>query len=357
MLTSELDYELPPELIAQHPVVPRDHSRLLVYDRKRRNTWYRHISDLPALLRPGDVLVYNDSRVIKARVHLRKTTGGRVELLFLRHDRGGVWEVLARPSLRLKPGMELRLDGGGERSAGPSRAGTENGNRDAGAVFRLRDHLGEGRWLVENLTGTVTEELLEREGEMPLPPYIHEPLRETGEYQTVYALAPGSAAAPTAGLHFTERLLESIRGAGILLAPLTLHVGLDTFRPVEEDELELHRIHSEHYILPARSFEEINGVRQRNGRVVAVGTTTARVLETVYGREEAGLEGETDLFITPGYRFEAVDALLTNFHLPRSTLLAMVMAFAGEHETRKIYHEAVKRRYRFYSFGDSMLLL
>jgi S-adenosylmethionine:tRNA ribosyltransferase-isomerase len=359
VLTSELDYELPPELIAQHPVVPRDYSRLLVYDRKRRHTWHKHVSDLPTLLRPGDILVYNDSRVIKARIYMRKSSGGRVELLFLRRHRGEVWEALARPSSKLKPGMELHPDGtGGQVSDSGAGAGrSSKHDRGAGGTFKLREHLGQGRWLVDNLTGTVTEELLEREGEMPLPPYIHEPLRDMGEYQTVFAETPGSAAAPTAGLHFTGRLIGRIREAGIALAPLTLHIGLDTFRPIDEDELELHRIHSERYRLPAESYQAINAARKRNGRVVSVGTTAARVLETVYGRTGASLEGETDLFITPGCRFTVVDALLTNFHLPRSTLLAMVMAFAGEHETRKIYHDAVKREYRFYSFGDAMLLL
>jgi S-adenosylmethionine:tRNA ribosyltransferase-isomerase len=343
--TSELDYNLPPELIAQHPVVPRDHSRLLVYNRKRRSTYHKKLADLPALLSPGDILIYNDSRVIRARVYAKKPSGGRVELLFLRRRRDEVWEALARPTSRLKPGMELDL----EVAAG-------NASPVAKTTFVLKEHLGEGRWLVKNRSSTATEDLLEQTGEMPLPPYINEPLRDAGEYQTVFADKPGSAAAPTAGLHFTPGLIERLRRSGIAMAPLTLHIGLDTFRPIDEDELKLHQIHKEHYRMPSETLLAVNETRERGGRVVAVGTTSVRVLETVLSKPQLELEGETELFITPGYEFKVVDAMLTNFHLPRSSLLAMVMAFAGTHEIRKLYHEAVKKRYRFYSFGDAMLL-
>ena len=360
MRTAELDYELPQELIAQHPLVPRDSSRLLVYDRKRDGIAHRDLPDMLSCLHPADIIVYNDSRVLRARVKAVKPTGGAVELLFLRRHRERTWEVLARPSARLREGMELGLRQPGADNIQPSPEPDGGGH-----IFTLKEHLGGGRWLLENHSGVTTEELLEQVGEMPLPPYIHEKLDEAERYQTVYAAVAGSAAAPTAGLHFTSELIERIRVAGVALAPLTLHVGLDTFRPVGEDQLELHEIHREHYHMPPETYGAIQQARQRGGRVLAVGTTTVRVLETVFaepGEEgiaepSAVLQGETALFITPGHRFRAVDMLLTNFHLPRSTLLALVMAFAGVDETRRLYREAVRERYRFYSFGDAMLLL
>ncbi len=348
MLTSELDYNLPPELIAQHPVVPRDLSRLMVYNRVTDSMEHRRLPDLLAHLNPGDALVYNDSRVLRARVRALKPTGGKVELLFLQRRRVKLWEALVKPSARLQEGTGLEL--------APEYAARIDGLKP-GAVFTLKENLGGGRWLVKNMTATATEELLEQIGEMPLPPYIKERLDEPERYQTVYASEPGSAAAPTAGLHFTPELIERIRASGVALLPLTLHIGLDTFRPVNEAELELHGIHSEHYRLPADSYEEIRRTKDRGSRVVAVGTTAVRTLETVFQEPYGPLEGETRLFITPGYRFRVVDALLTNFHLPRSTLLALVMAFAGVQETRRLYREAVRQEYRFFSFGDAMLLL
>ena len=380
MLTSELDYDLPQELIAQHPIIPRDRSRLLVYDRASRQIEHRHLPDLLSRLSPGDALVYNDSRVLRARVHVSKPTGGKVELLFLRRHGVRLWEALVKPSARLREGMELGLaqkpeePGPAPDSPVPGRHAKAAGGP---AVFSLERNLGGGRWLVRNLTAENTVELLERVGEMPLPPYIHERLEEPGRYQTVYAEHPGSAAAPTAGLHFTPGLISRIRAAGVALLPVTLHIGLDTFRPISEEELELHEIHSERYQMPRKTFEGIREAKARGGKVVAVGTTVVRVLETVFqGSEEvegktgtdegetlrrqaesAPLKGEAGLFITPGYRFRAVDSLLTNFHLPRSTLLALVMAFAGIPETRRIYSVAVRERYRFFSFGDAMLLL
>lgn len=369
MLTSELDYNLPPELIAQHPVVPRDHSRLLVYHRGSRKVEHRQLPDLLTFLNPGDALVYNDSRVLRARVHALKPTGGKVELLFLRRHGVRLWEALVKPSARLKEGVELGL----EPAAGkPFGAGVPGMESPAGAApcFQLKQNLGEGRWLVANLTGLKTEELLERAGEMPLPPYIHQRLEEPERYQTVYARHTGSAAAPTAGLHFTPELIARISAMGVSLLPLTLHIGLDTFRPIGEDELEIHDIHSEQYSMPPQTYEGVLGARRRGGRIIAVGTTAVRVLETVFqndgsisgensrsGGKTPSLEGETRLYITPGYRFRAVDALLTNFHLPRSTLLALVMAFAGAPEMRRLYAGAVRERYRFFSFGDAMLLL
>lgn len=348
MLTSDLDYDLPPELIAQHPVVPRDHSRLMVYNRRTRAVEHHRLPEILSYLSAGDVMVYNDTRVLKARVYARKPTGGRVELLFLKRLRDEVWEVLVKPSARLQEGTELVSEA---EESGETAAGI------ATVTFMLKEHLGAGRWLLKNRSGIRTEALLEEIGEMPLPPYIKEELQEPERYQTVYARVPGSAAAPTAGLHFTPELVERIREAGVELMPLTLHIGLDTFRPIDAENVELHRIHRESYRLPVDTYEVVTAAKERGGRVMAVGTTSVRVLETVFAEPEDRLEGETDLFITPGFRFKAVDAMLTNFHLPRSTLLAMVMAFAGVDETRMLYREAIREEYRFYSFGDALLIL
>lgn len=365
MLTSELDYHLPPELIAQRPVVPRDHSRLLIYNRSTRTIEHRRLPDFLSRLNAGDCLVYNDSRVLRARVHAVKPTGGKVELLFLQRRRPGLWEALVKPSARLKEGAALELPTAGEnqeRSPGangqapPGTAAPLEGLKP-GAIFTLKENLGGGRWLVKNMTGVTTERLLEQVGEMPLPPYIREQPDDPERYQTIYSRQTGSAAAPTAGLHFTPGLIERARGIGISLLPLTLHIGLDTFRPVSEDDLALHEIHSERYLMPPETHEAILRTKRRGGRVVAVGTTSVRVLETVFQEPAGRLEGETRLFITPGFDFRITDALLTNFHLPKSTLLALVMAFAGINETRRLYEEAVAEHYRFFSFGDAMLLL
>ncbi|MHB9111255.1 MAG: tRNA preQ1(34) S-adenosylmethionine ribosyltransferase-isomerase QueA [Thermoleophilia bacterium] len=357
MLTSELDYHLPPELIAQRPVVPRDHSRLLIYKRSTQAFEHRRLPDFLAHLNLGDCLVYNDSRVLRARVHAVKPTGGKVELLFLQRRRPGLWEALVKPSARLREGIALELPSAtDERVAAPGSATRLEGLKP-GTIFTLRDHLGGGRWLVKNMTSITTERLLEQIGVMPLPPYIREQPEDPESYQTVYSRETGSAAAPTAGLHFTPELIERARAMGISLLPLTLHIGLDTFRPVSEDDLALHEIHSEHYLLPEASCEAILRTKERGGRVVAVGTTSVRVLETVFQEPAGSLEGETRLFIKPGFDFRITDALLTNFHLPKSTLLALVMAFAGVDETRRLYKEAVAERYRFFSFGDAMLLL
>lgn len=348
MKSSELDYDLPPELIAQHPVAARDASRLLVYDRGSGTVSHGHFADLVRHLSPGDLLVFNDSRVLMARVAAVKPTGGAVELLFLRRHQPRVWEALVRPTSRLRAGTILSI---AEESA-PMIRGIES--REA---FELVEHLGSGRWLVRNRSRLATEELLEAIGRVPLPPYVKEELEDAGRYQTVYARALGSAAAPTAGLHFTPGIIEAIKQQGIELAPVTLHIGLDTFRPVEAADLALHEIHREHYLMPPQTRDAISRTRERGGKVVAIGTTAVRVLETVFAVPEQPLEGDTGLLITPGFSFRAVDALLTNFHLPRSTLLALVMAFAGVSEVRRIYREAVRERYRFYSFGDAMLLL
>jgi S-adenosylmethionine:tRNA ribosyltransferase-isomerase len=312
MRSSELDYELPPELIAQHPAERRDASRLLVYERSSGNVRHRGFADLPGEL-AGHLVVVNDTRVLPARLRLRRQTGGEVELLLLEAVEDGLWEVLARPSRRLRAGERL-------------------------GQVELVEPLGEGRWRVR--LGS------EPDGEAPLPPYITEPLADPSRYQTVYARETGSAAAPTAGLHFTAELLDALD-----VERVTLHVGLDTFRPLTADTLGEHRLHGERYHVDPAAWARI----EASERVLAVGTTTVRVLETV--ARTGGLEGRTELFVTPGFAFRRVDALLTNFHLPRSTLLALVMAFAGVEETRRLYQVAIAERYRFYSFGDAMLLL
>jgi S-adenosylmethionine:tRNA ribosyltransferase-isomerase len=330
VLTSELDYELPEDLIAQSPAEPRDASRLMVVDVRRRTIAHHTFRDLPRFLQPGDALVLNETKVIPARLEAIKPTGGGVELLFLRDlgpERGGAWEVLARPSKRLRPGLQLRA--GGDRLA-------------------LLESLGEGHWAVfaPDIPG-----LLQRRGRMPLPPYIRPTPETEGRYQTVYARNEGSAAAPTAGFHFTERVLTDAERAGARIARITLHVGMGTFMPVRTERLEEHGMHAEHYNVPREAAQTV----QRARRVVAAGTTVARTLETWAATGVA--EGESELFIYPGYRWRAVDTLLTNFHLPRSTLLAMVMSFGGEELVKEAYTTAVKERYRFYSFGDAMLLL
>lgn len=310
MKLSELEYDLPPELIAQRPLERRDESRLLVFDRASGGVRHGRFSELPDELERGELVVVNDTRVLAARIRLDQPRG---EVLLLeRVGQNGLWEGLARPTRRLRPG----------RRYGP---------------VELLEHLGAGRWLLR-LEG-------EPAGETPLPPYITESLADPERYQTVYAAVEGSAAAPTAGLHFTQELLERLD-----VERVTLHVGLDTFRPVTAGELDQHELHSERYEVSSAAWERIGGARQ----VLAVGTTTVRVLESL--ARGAPLAGRTDLFVTPGFQFQRVDSLLTNFHLPRSTLLALVMAFAGVEETRRLYRLAIEDRYRFYSFGDAMLI-
>jgi S-adenosylmethionine:tRNA ribosyltransferase-isomerase len=330
VLTSELDYELPEDLIAQSPTEPRDASRLMVVDVRRGTIAHHTFRDLPRFLLPGDALVLNETKVLPARLDAKKPTGGEVELLFLRDlgpDRGGAWEVLARPSKRLRSGLGLLA--GGDR-------------------LELVESLGDGHWVVSALD---VRDLLERSGRMPLPPYIRPTSESESRYQTVYARNEGSAAAPTAGFHFTERVLEGVERAGARIASITLHVGVGTFMPVRTERLEEHRMHAERYSVP----REAARIVEASSRVVAAGTTVARTLETWAATGEA--EGESELFVYPGYRWRSVDTLLTNFHLPRSTLLAMVMSFGGEDLVREAYRTAVSERYRFYSFGDAMLLL
>jgi S-adenosylmethionine:tRNA ribosyltransferase-isomerase len=313
MDSAELEYDLPPELIAQRPADPRDSSRLLVYERGTGEVRHRQFRDLPEELTRGDLVVVNDSRVIPARLRLRRPGGGAAEVLLLEPVGDALWEALARPSARLRPGTVL----------GP---------------VELVKTLGGGRWLVR-LRG-------EPEGEAPLPPYITERLDDPERYQTVYSRDPGSAAAPTAGLHFTPEVL-----ARLDVERVTLHVGLDTFRPLTAATLDEHELHGERYSVAPAAWERIRSAP----RVLAAGTTSVRVLESL--ARGAPLEGRTELFVTPGFEFRRVDALLTNFHLPRTTLLALVMAFAGVEETRELYRTAVAERYRFYSFGDAMLVI
>src|SRR3954454_12230492 len=312
MDAKELDYDLPPELIAQHPAERRDGSRLLVFDRATAQIRHQRFAELPEEL-SGELVVVNDTKVVPARLHLERETGGRAEVLLLERVGPDEWEGLARPSKRLRPGQRL----------GP---------------VELLEPLGEGLWRLR-LHGTP-------DGETPLPPYITEPLADAARYQTVFARDPGSAAAPTAGLHFTPELLAQLE-----VERVTLHVGLDTFRPLQTERVEEHHIHGERYEIDPAAWDRIRTAH----RVLAVGTTTVRTLETV--ARDAPLTGRTELFITPGFEFRRVDNLLTNFHRPRSRLLALVMAFAGVEETRRLYEVAVAERYRFYSFGDAMLIL
>ncbi|HKY25855.1 MAG TPA: tRNA preQ1(34) S-adenosylmethionine ribosyltransferase-isomerase QueA [Gaiella sp.] len=321
MKATQLDYVLPAELIAQSPAERRDASRLLVFDRRSGDVRHRSFAELPQEIEPY-LTVVNDTRVVPARLHVRRETGGEVEVLLVERLEDERWEALARPSRRLRVGERLE----------------PRGTVSQGSSVELLERLGGGRWLVR-LEG-------EPAGELPLPPYVHERSADPERYQTVYARDPGSAAAPTAGLHFTTELL-----AGLDHETITLHVGLDTFRPLATELVEEHPIHGERYRVAETAWARI----ERAERVLAVGTTTTRVLETL--ARGGPLEGRTDLFITPGFEFRRVDSLLTNFHLPRTTLLALVMAFAGVEETRELYDLAIRERYRFYSFGDAMLVL
>ncbi|MCQ4771348.1 tRNA preQ1(34) S-adenosylmethionine ribosyltransferase-isomerase QueA [Intestinimonas massiliensis] len=340
MKTSDFYYDLPPELIAQTPLEQRDGSRLLTLDKRTGETGHGHFYDLPRLLRPGDCLVMNDSRVLPARLlGRREPTGGAAEVLLL-VDRGDqVWECLVRPGRKVKPGTRLSF-GDGALTAEVLET-LEGGNR----LIRF-DY--EGIFL----------ETLERLGKMPLPPYIKEELNDPERYQTVYSRQVGSAAAPTAGLHFTRELLDQIQAMGVSLCYVTLHVGLGTFRPVKEDEITDHEMHAEYCMIPQETADIINRTKQTGGRVVCVGTTSCRTIESWAG-EDGTLKasaGWTDIFIYPGYRFKVLDALVTNFHLPESTLVMLVSALAGREHILAAYEEAVRERYRFFSFGDAMFI-
>jgi S-adenosylmethionine:tRNA ribosyltransferase-isomerase len=339
MRTSDFSYDLPPELIAQTPVEPRDSARLLLVSRSLGSLTHRIFRELPELLRPGDVLVVNDSRVLPARLLGRRAqSGGAVEALLLHSVEPDEWIALVRPSRRVRPGEVLAFEGGLQAEV---LEHLESGER------RLRLHTAQGTIL----------DAIHRAGAVPLPPYIHAPLADPERYQTIYARAEGSVAAPTAGLHFTSSLLDSLAARGITLRRVTLHVGAGTFKPVQSDEIAAHRMHAEWATIDQATAGDLRAARAEGRRVVAVGTTAVRVLETAAsGGSIAPFSGWTDLFITPGFQFRAVDALITNFHLPRSTLLMLVSAFAGKPLIDRAYAEAIARGFRFYSFGDAMLI-
>ncbi len=339
MKTSDFDYELPEELIAQTPVEPRDHSRLLIYRRKTGAIEHKHFYDIIDELNPGDALVINETRVIPARLlGVKDDTGVPVEVLLLRRKTATDWEALVRPGRRLKPGTTCSFGDGLLRCE----------------ILGNVEEIG-GRMVRFSCDG-VFEEVLDRLGEMPLPPYIHEKLEDGSRYQTVYARLEGSAAAPTAGLHFTPELLDRIRAKGVTVVPVLLHVGLGTFRPVKVEDAEKHVMHSEYCAVSAEAAETLNRIRREGGRIICVGTTSVRTLETMADEDGTIRSGarDTAIFIYPGVKIKAVDALITNFHLPQSTLLMLVSALAGREEALRVYREAVAQRYRFFSFGDAL---
>ena len=343
MNTSDFDYPLPKELIAQTPVEPRDHSRLMVVSRASGSIQHRRFCDLPEYLRPDDVMVFNDSRVMPARLYGKRVGSGKaIELLLLHRLAPGMWRALVRPGRRLTAGATFEVGEGDGRIGGE----VIDVNPDGTRTVRLP-----------------VDDALHRLGVVPLPPYIHKPLKDPERYQTVYARAEGSVAAPTAGLHFTTRLLDRIQGMGVETTFVTLHVGWDSFQPVRSEDISAHTLHSEYWELSPEAAEAINSARNQGRRVIAVGTTTVRLLEQAAalaqspeGELRAGT-GWADLFITPGYLYRIVDALVTNFHLPQSTLLMLTSAFAGRDLLLRAYREAAERRYRFYSLGDAMLVL
>jgi len=339
-LVSEFDFFLPQELIAQEPFYPRDHCRLMVVDREQKTWEHRLFYEILEYLSPPSVLVINDTRVLSARFRAYKEgTGGKVEILFLRH-RGEDWECLLRPSRKIKAGQILRL------------------GKDPHFSWMVKER-NNGVWLVNPLFSSPEEEnLFQFFGEVPTPPYVKNQNIRLEDYQTVYARIPGSVAAPTAGLHFTPHLLRRLEEKGVKVVSLTLHVGLGTFRPVKEGRIEDHNMHSEYFVLSESAAQTILEAKEKGGKVVAVGTTVVRVLEAIWQRFGTlkGMEGETDLFIYPGFRFQVIDWLVTNFHLPRSTLFMLVCALAGTDFMKEAYGEAIKEGYRFFSFGDAMLI-
>ena len=340
MNTSDFYYDLPEELIAQTPAEPRDSSRLLVYHRQDGAVEHKIFRDIIDFLKPGDALVVNDTRVIPARLYGKKqSTGRKVEFLLLNQLSKDTWEVIMRP------GKKLRI---GDR--------VEFAEDLQAEILEKKD---DGVTRVKFYFDGLFEPLLERYGNMPLPPYITKRLEDRQRYQTVYAKENGSAAAPTAGLHFTPELMEKIRQKGIDIIPVLLHVGLGTFRPVKVENVENHKMHSEYYSISADSARRINETRKKGGRIIAVGTTSVRTLESVADEDGCIKEqsGNTEIFIYPGYRFKCVDALITNFHLPESTLLMLISAFMGKEQALSLYHLAVQERYRFFSFGDAMLIV
>ena len=339
MKTSDFYYDLPQELIAQTPLQRRDSSRLMTLDRHSGAIGHHHFYELPDFLREGDCLVLNNSRVLPARLIGHRETGGAAEVLLLTDRGDNVWECLVRPGKKPRAGATVSF-GDGQLTA------------------QIQEVLPDGNRLVHFQYEGIFLEILEQLGKMPLPPYIKEELADGERYQTVYSKVAGSAAAPTAGLHFTPELLKQVEEKGVQLAYVTLHVGLGTFRPVKEEELETHDMHSEYCVIPPEAAEIINRTKERGGRVICVGTTSCRTLESFAEKDGRIVpqSGWTNIFIYPGYRFKCLDALITNFHLPESTLIMLVSALAGREHTLAAYQEAVKERYRFFSFGDAMLI-
>lgn len=339
MKVSDFNYNLPEELIAQVPLEKRDESRLMVLNREKQTIEDKTFKDIIDYLEPGDCLVRNNTKVIPARIYGKKETGAHVEFLLLNNIEGDIWESIVRPGNKLHIGTKV-IFGDGLLEA------------------EILDIMPGGTRKVEFHYNGIFNEILDQIGLMPLPPYIHEELKDNDRYQTVYAKYEGSAAAPTAGLHFTPELLKKIEEKGVKIANVTLHVGIGTFRPVKEDTVENHEMHSEHYYIKQEDAEKINNAKKEGRRVIAVGTTSCRVLETI--ADENGIvketEGDTKIFIYPGYKFKCLDGLITNFHLPQSTLLMLVSALAGKEYIMKAYKEAVKEKYRFFSFGDAMFI-
>lgn len=340
MKLEEFDYNLPEELIAQVPIAQRDESRLMVLDRINKKVEHKIFRDIIDFLEPGDCLVRNNTKVIPARLYGKKDTGANVEFVLLKQIEGDIWESIVRPGNKLKPGTHVEFGGGLLKAT-------------------ILDVLEGGTRKVEFSYDGIFNEILDKIGLMPLPPYIHESLKEKGRYQTVYAKFDGSAAAPTAGLHFTPELLKKIEEKGVKIANVTLHVGIGTFRPVKEENIEEHKMHTEHYYIKQEDVDKINETKKSGGRVIAVGTTSCRVLETVADSKTglvSAVEGDTGIYIYPGYKFKCIDGLITNFHLPKSTLLMLVSALAGREFVLEAYNEAVKEKYRFFSFGDAMFI-
>lgn len=340
MKVSDFNYNLPKELIAQVPIKNRDQSRLMVLDRENKTIEHKIFKDIIDYLQPGDCLVRNNTKVIPARLYgVKEETGANVEFLLLKRVDGDIWEVMVKPGKKLMPGVRVEFG---------------NGLLKAEILEKLED----GNRKVKFEYNGIFNEILNEIGLMPLPPYIHEKLKEKDRYQTVYAKYEGSAAAPTAGLHFTDELFEKLKEKGVEVANVTLHVGIGTFRPVKVENIEEHDMHSEHFYIKSEDAEKINKAKREGHRVIAVGTTSCRVLESI--ADENGyvkeVEGDTNIFIYPGYKFKCLDALITNFHLPESTLIMLVSALAGKDFIMKAYEEAVKEQYKFFSFGDAMFI-
>ena len=339
MQVSDFNYDLPEELIAQVPIEKRDESRLMVLNREKQTIEHKTFKDIVDYLEPGDCLVTNNTKVIPARIYGKKETGAKIEFLLLNNIEGDIWETIVRPGNKLHVGAKV-IFGDGMLKA------------------EILDVMQGGTRKVKFYYNGIFNEILDKIGLMPLPPYIHEELKEKDRYQTVYAKYDGSAASPTAGLHFTPELLKKIEEKGVDIANVTLHVGIGTFRPVKEEKVEDHEMHSEHFYIKKEDAEKINNAKKNGKRIIAVGTTSCRVLETI--ADENGMvnetEGDTSIFIYPGYRFKCLDGLITNFHLPQSTLLMLVSALAGKEFILKAYNEAVNEKYRFFSFGDAMFI-